>query len=610
MLLWSVLWHFGLLGLFALSAYGIGDRLLRSLRFHSAAESAAFAIATGLGVLGHLILGLGLLGLLSRMGVALLLAGGLLLGHPRWSAWRQLFARRRGPAAEAPRSRGRLVLGVVAIAAVSAPLWLMPFYPPVDFDATLYHLQLAKTYGELHRVQPLPTVRFSVFPQLNEMLFTAAMLLGDEISAQLMQFLMLLVMALALTAWGARHFTRRAGRWAALLWLGSPLAYWLGVCAYIDMGLSLYCALTTYAFLTWRSTGERGWLGLAGALAGFAASSKYLGLVFVAGFGLWTIACALRERRLGPVWWYTLPGFVTAVPWYLYNIVHTGNPVFPFLGQLFGYTYWSPEDLKYQLWEMRLHGTGKTLGSLLALPVNLSFRPGLFHAEEPLSPWQFLALPVLAYGLLGNRRIRTLVAVIAAYTVFWFSSMQIVRYLSPVFPMLSLASLAAVEELAARRPRWGRFLAHRVTRWVLPALLLVPAWGLGVFYWTARGLPAATPQARDAFLSKEKPLYPAYKFLNDTRGKNYRVYALHAEEMPYYAKGVTIGDWFGFGRYFRFFDKLADSRALYDELRALGADHFLFARYRSPKQLPDDAFFRAHFRLVHERPESLLYELQ
>lgn len=576
--------HVGWLAAAGLWAYGVGRRLLSRLRWDSPYEEAAFAIAAGLGGLGHALFLLGLCGALRRGTVLALVLLGAVYALPPGQL---------GPAARwLGRRRRPLALATLALLA-AAPLWGLALYPPLHFDATLYHLALARRYAATHHIAPVPEVRFPVFPQLNEVLFAAALLLCDDLGAQLLQVLMMAAAALALYAWGRRLFSATAGLLAAALWLGSPLVVWLGTSAYIDMGLTLYCTLASYAMLVALRGGDRGFVVLAGMMGGWAASSKYLGLFFLLAFGLCALYLGWRWCRGSLPIYYAVAGALAGAPWYLYNLWHTGNPVFPFLGQLFGYSYWSPEDLRYQLQEMRSHGGGRGLVELLLLPVRLVVQGDRYHAEAPLSPFYLLLVPAL---LLGRRRVRDIAAVVLAYTLFWFGTMHIVRYLMPVLPLVSLLMAAALPALErpARRAALGLFL-------------LGPSLAMGLYFLRARGLPPATPAGREAFLGRHRPLYPAFAFLNRKFAAGYRLYGLYSEEMNYYAEGALLGDYFGPGRYARIVPRLGDAAALHAELRALRVDHLLVA---AAAALPDREPYRRYFQPVLTTPRLVLYELR
>jgi len=92
-----------------------------------------------------------------------------------------------------------------------------------------------------------------------------------------------------------------------------------------------------YAWWVWRETRSTAWVILAGAFAGLAAGTKYTGLVWVALAGTPVLVQALRDRDpLLPVW-FGLACAAGFAPMYIRNMYYTGNPVWPFLPQLFGH---------------------------------------------------------------------------------------------------------------------------------------------------------------------------------------------------------------------------------------------------------------------------------
>jgi hypothetical protein len=75
----------------------------------------------------------------------------------------------------------------------------------------MYHLAYAKIYTQTHRLTLTPYLRYPVSPQTNEMLFTLAFLLYDDVSAQLIQFLMMGVLGIGLFCFGAQAFFSTGG---------------------------------------------------------------------------------------------------------------------------------------------------------------------------------------------------------------------------------------------------------------------------------------------------------------------------------------------------------------------------------------------------------------
>jgi len=223
--------------------------------------------------------------------------------------------------------------------------------------------------------------------------------------------------------------------------------------------------------------------------------------------------------------------------------------------------------------------------------------------EAPLSPIYLLALPFFLLNL-SSKKSRGLLAIVLAYTLFWFSTAQILRYLIPVIPLLSLAASASLEEgLRRLAPNLASWLKKGVASLIILIILSSPGWLYAIYKIRKEGYPAHTHGQRVAYLNRKLPTFPAYQYLNQRRGSQYSVYALFDENMAYFADGIFMGDWFGPGRFERVNSRLSDPQALHQELRNLGADHLLVRRNKLKIDLSPS------FRLIYEDDHVLLFDL-
>jgi hypothetical protein len=607
--------HYVAVGLFALISYVLGRTLTYRCSYWSVSERVVFCTSVGLGTIGYLVFLLGLVhGLRREVVIAcLLIAAGLCI-----RTWKELWEE----LTSSLNNGRRWVLWLAVAGFVIALLWrfwILPLYPPTGFDATMYHLPVAKFYVQKHALAFNPYIRFSSFPQLNEMLFALMLLCLDDVSAQLTQFLIMLLIALAVYAWGRRLFSPRAGVWAAAIWLSNPVVLWLGTTAYVDLGVALFVCVAAYSFFNWLETRQEGWLILSAGLFGFAASSKYTGLFPVCFFGLALLYLQIRKRSFRELSVFVAVITAIAAPWYIRNFHYTGNPVFPNLGTVFGYGPWSAAEVHGELRAQSEYGTGKTAKSLLLLPWNLAFnQPAFTRAGNELSQVYFFLFPLALVFAFIKEKIRNLLAVTVALTVFWFCSFQIVRFLLVAIPLFSLVGAASLDCLASFVPRLQKSSLYVLVTAIVALLLLWPAWSSRTTLQRNERLPVTWEQ-RASYLEHNLPAYPAYEWLNRTRGRSYVVYALFDEQMNYFAEGEFKGDWFGPGRYSQILEKLSVPQDLYDKLRSLGATFFLVDEWGirdrqgwvDPNFLSfmNDPFFETHFKIVLARPYLLLFEI-
>jgi len=589
-------------------SYGIGRKLTQRIRFNCAAEQFSFCTTLGLGILSYLVLLIGTFGFLYRwlvitvMGLILLLCS---------SAWVELFNGASSVYGERGGVRWRPMISVLLTLLVISPVFLLPLYPPTAFDSTMYHLAYSKLYVQSGRIVFTPYLRCPVSPQTNEMLFTLAMLLYDGVAAQLIQFLMMGVLTVGLIAFGRRHFSQKTGIWAGAIFLSNPMVLWLGASAYIDIGLALFVTIAIYSIFNWIQLKEERWLILGALFFGFSTGSKYSALFFLVLFSLVIVTIGIKNRKYRPIFLFVIIAVGVALPWYFRNWYYTGNPVFPFFGQIFGYGLWSPQDLQGQLQDlMQAHGMGRSLQSFLFLPWNLAFHQPKFQMEAPYSQIYLFALPFLFLSL-RRSKIRQSFIIIFLYTLFWFSSAQILRYLIPIIPLLSLTTAASIESclewLLVGKVKW---IKKGVVTFAIVILFFAPGWLYAVYKVNKEGYPPYTNRKQEIYLTRKLPTFPAYQYLNQTRGRDYSLYALFDENMAYFADGIFMGDWFGPGRFEKIYGKFSNLEALHRELQLLGANYFLIRRDRVKVDMPrEDDFLQSHFKQVYENAHVLLFEV-
>ena len=331
---------------------------------------------------------MGLAGLLAPLSVGILLVCLHFLG---WSAWRDGWRQARQISRKLSPARAA-VMALAAALLLFALFWLS-LYPPTSFDSTMYHLPYAKAFAATGGIPFLASLRFPVFPQLMELLFSGMLLLADDVAAQSLQALVTLVTAGLVFVWGREAFGRAAGWLGAATYLGNPIVVYLAGTAYVDPGLSLFATAALFAMWRWRRSRELTWLTLAAVFAASAAATKYLGLFFVAAIGTIVLLTPSRARWRN-VLQFTAVAAAILIPWYGRILLHTGNPVFPYFPALFGSSAWEEP------------GRGLKLASplsVLTLPWDLVFRRETFNSGPPVSPVYLVALPLSIFAAIRTR---------------------------------------------------------------------------------------------------------------------------------------------------------------------------------------------------------------
>lgn len=580
--------------IFLAACWGFGQTLLRWHRDAPLPTRNPLAVALGMGVF---ICALQALAVLHQLHAAAVLAltglGALAAG---WHGWRSLQRRAGMPAqgsvrqwwqARTPAERYVAALFVLC----SLPALVMPLSPPRAWDELMYHLPHAREWALSGSLQVNEWLRYPWFPYNFDLLFAAALTLGNDVLPHLLHASAGWVCAWLIYRLGVQHLQDRAtAALAALAWL--LLSRGLFGTAYVDLGTALFVLAACTALQEWHASGsetartaarwpDRRWAFASAFLIGVAVGIKYQMLALLP---LFAVLLACRDRRpatwLGTLACLCLP----CLYWYARNALLTGDPFNPVGGRIFGFTDWNLDDYRAQFEDLRRNA-------------------GWPH----WALWPAAAVPFVP-ALRRQRALRHGAIVGAYMLLIWAASSRYPRYLMFAFPLLALLSAASTMHGLRRLGAWWKSRRPAGTRWLgWVALALLAGTGL-----SSAGLVrkhwknvAATPAQREAVLQEHIPGYGVLTYLRDH--PQARIYQLGLEESLYYAPRPIWGDVFGPWRY-RDYQSLSP-QALYRKLAAQG---FTAIIIRTDRQLPvlAQGGFAQYFELLHADGPIQLYRLK
>ena len=571
----------------------------------------ALGVTLGLGVLGQALFLFGLGGRFGAGALVVLVALALVCGRSG------LRAARRALTAMLARTRPRQrALGLFVAVALAGPAWLA-LYPPVAWDDTVYHLPLARSLVEQGRYVFVENLRTPVFPLLGETLFAPALLLGRASTAHGVSLLATAVTALLLVVWGRERCAgaldaKAAWIWAlapAAIWIGQPIVVFYAGSTFIEPLLTLFATAAAVAFERWRRERSAVWLLAAGAFAGWAAATKYLGLYLAAALALAAGWEAGRGARLRAMAIFTGAAALAGGPWYALIWALSGNPLFPFLAPLFGASEWSGIT--------DVVGSGVSFDwmrggrDLVRLGWDMVVDRARTNQQPPASPLVLVALPLLLYVAWRQRWTRLWVALLAGYAVAFLALPRDARYFMSFSPLLTILLVTAlrdlVERAAARSPSGPRRVAAAAIVLLVAGVATGPAYAL----WRTRllGPPPVAAAAIDAHLARRLPLYRAMLFRRAHGLERVPLYALHGERLHDFGGAALLGDWSGPQRYGLVLPLLERPEALAGKLRELGAGELLLPRALVPAAVVEAIAGSAEFRELYRDEEGVLLAL-
>jgi len=436
--------------------------------------------ALGIGFLSLMVLGLGSMGMLTRPIAGLLVVVIGVAGLVRFALDYDAFRRGYGCVTSTARVRttpfrsngtiekfhwawlliGPFVL-MVLLAACLPPgiLWSEEAF---GYDVLEYHLAVPKTYFETGRIDFLPYNVYSNFPLNSEMLSLLMMTLrGDAIEASFMAVFVNVGLAglFVGAAWLAGRMissSPASGVLAGVLAGVTPWMTYLAGIAYVEVGMLAMGMGSLVAILRARQREQQiAWLWIAGLLAGFSAGYKYTALPLIALpiVLLPLFLCATWQVRLKGVFIVGMGVVITLSPWWVRNIIQTGNPVFPLAYSVFGAKQGTWDDELNERWEYA-HSTSAA---------HAEDRPIVVQAlQRTMGDFRLgLVGVVLAAAGAVRRRDRwtaALVTMLLLQSFIWFQATHLFARFAVVLllPMIVLASrvLENLRSVKARRLVW------------------------------------------------------------------------------------------------------------------------------------------------------------
>ena len=414
------------------------------------------------------------------------------------------------------------------------------FLPEIANDALAIHLYVAKLFvnnatfaPSFYDIASYRTLLMSVF-------YSTGLLFQNVAIAKFFHWLcgILLVSALAIKVEEVSKSKKLALFSGLMLWLTPTLMNQITT-TYIDAGVSLFVFLGYCVLIESFDDLQPANFFYGGLLIGLAVAIRSLSLgaffsvLLMLGFRLFRRGTKIQVMIAGGC--FALGVFMASAYWFLRDWIYTGNPVYPYLGSLFG-----TEDLSL-FSSLYFHGMGlpRSLGSFLMIPWDITFKPQYFDYHHWVGPVYLSALPFFLYAAIRIRKARPHFQFAVLYTTFWYFTGQNVRYLLPTLPIYLLAGAMGISAFLGMSgiKKWMRYGFHGIA-----CLLILCLLALTVHHFRFQFLPAVGIWEKDLYLSKLERTSPVAEWSNKNLPQNAKILIVGEVHLYYFDRKVVLDD--------------------------------------------------------------------
>jgi hypothetical protein len=496
---------------FVISFCGIGAPLVRRLYTHPTKTDEILAsFAVGLGLTGLLTFVLGVLGIINVMLYALWTLGGIALFiYTIFRRWLPISLDLKGMITQ-PLNLLAILVIVPFLLQMIPPL----VSPVVSTDALEYHLLIPKIFFKMGKIDFIPSLLESNYPCLASYIYMLIMPLAGDIVCKALHFWTGIFILFTMGRLIAKTSPGTGRLLGPALYLSMPVFVIIMGWAWNDAFFVFFLLLSISYLLDYHLAdpdrrGPRS-LFLAGITAGLASWMKYTFVMLFLVILLLLLVAVLRwQWKWYHLFWFFLPIGLISMLVFIKNWVFTGNPVYPFLNNIFHSPYWTGAANEYfnralTRWEM----PDWNWSTYFLFPFRMTLKPLLVDTHPGILPLVFI--PMLFFRS-SNKGITFLKTFIVFSVLVWLLIQTETRSLLTMFAVFFCAAAIGLERMAWKHKAFRRPL-------VLFLCLAVLA-NLGITIVTNYQLtkPIAYMlglETEKAFLLREAKSQMTYEWLN------------------------------------------------------------------------------------------------
>ncbi|MFH1369308.1 MAG: glycosyltransferase family 39 protein [Elusimicrobiota bacterium] len=437
--LFSYFKEIGVAALMLVSAYGIGRFIAGAFKLvFDPAEEFVFSSAIGLTAVIYFTLLCGSLSLLYKLPLAALLLAGL------FAAFREFMANKAKFKLNLSLSKTSFLVKILGLIAFVVFLFVLigALSPETFYDSMKYHLGVPKYWLMHNNTHPIQNFEYSYYPVNIHLLYTVALMFGNEITAKMIHFMFGALTSLLIYQWCKKNFTKETGVASVFIFVTIPLVPVVMWKTSIELGLAFFETLAALSFVYYLTCAEgekKQWMILAAVFCGTAMGGKYLSIYSLISISaVFIIYQAVKKADIKKIILNTgilaTLAIIFVLPYLIRNYVSTGVMTYP-------YQFSFKSDVTALMREkpLLLADPGipdRSFKYFSTLPWEIAMGR---KTQEPFSgAILLLCLPLPFLFRKTDKKIKLLAYYCLAYYLCWFLVRTYFRYLVPLTPTLGI----------------------------------------------------------------------------------------------------------------------------------------------------------------------------
>lgn len=323
--------------------------------------------------------------------------------------------------------------------------------PPYAWDEQVYQIELLSRYLQNSSKAFLPDNSYSAWPGFLQFFLLPGYACGGLNVPRLFNALLSVLLACSFFS-VLRIYGRKNAFVLTCAVVLSPLFFILNRSVYAENTVALFLLAGFLSFYRLRKTPQMAYL-LAGIFAGIAVSVKLTAAGGAAA--LFFLGCTGKKQK-NHLLLFLAGAVISALPFYLRVWLDTGNPVYPFLADVFN-TSSAVESCHYQLGAAR-YGMGTLYGTVFGW-LSVAFAGKIYDGVT--SGLQHLVMLLIIFcGFYFRREIfrrkyirNTLISLLIMY-LFWGMTSQQSRFLFPGYFLLTFLCAGILRKFEKKYQRF------------------------------------------------------------------------------------------------------------------------------------------------------------